>query len=130
MILSCQIDEFLLDLSVKSDDIQPLLQKVLLTLSVVLQIVYHKEFSLLPGVLGRFADNNSIPWKQPTTFHPILIVAILLTYLHSLVGWLFRLFQRCHLSRIDEVLKFDDSMTELQKICQTPMNFLYKHLWT
>ena len=32
VIFSCQIDEFLPDLSVKSDDIQPLQQKVLLAL--------------------------------------------------------------------------------------------------
>ena len=60
-ILSCQIDEFSTDLSVKTDDIQPLLQKELLALWVVLQIVFHTEFSRLPGGLGRFADSNNIP---------------------------------------------------------------------
>ena len=47
VILSCRIDEFLINLSVKSNDIQPLLQKVLLVLWLVLQIIFHKEFSFL-----------------------------------------------------------------------------------
>ena len=91
-ILSCQIDEFLFDLSVKTDDIQPLHQKVLLALCVVLQIVFHTAYSRLPGSLGHFADSNSIPKSLTITFHPVLTVAILLTYLPLLVG---RLLQRC-----------------------------------
>ena len=39
----------------------------------------------------------------------MLVVAIMLKYLLSLF---VRLFQQCHLFRIDEVLKFDDSMTD------------------
>ena len=80
LVRCCQIDEFLIDLSLKSDDIQPLLQEELLALRMVLQIVFHTEFSHLPGSLGHFADSNSIPWNQTTIFHPILIEAILLTY--------------------------------------------------
>ena len=114
-ILSCQIDEFCLDLSLKSDDIQPMLQKDLLALPMALQIVFHTEFSNLPGGLGHFEDSNSILWNLPTTFHPILVVAILLNYLLSLVE---RLFQRCHLSRIDEVLKCGDSMLDLHMLSQ------------
>ena len=58
---SRQIDDLLL----KSGDIQPLLQKELLT-----------EFPRLPRGLGHVADKNSISLKQPTIFHPILIAAI------------------------------------------------------
>ena len=86
---------------------------------MVLQIVFHTEFHHLPGGLGHFAENSYIPWNRPAIFHPILIVAILLTYLPLLVE---RLFQRCHLSRIDEVLKFGDSMLDLHKIFQIPMS--------
>ena len=74
---------------------------------------------------GRFADSNSIPQNHPTTFHPIPIAAILLKYLLSHV---VQLFQQCHLSRIDEVLKFDDAMIDLYKICQTPVNCQYQWL--
>ena len=83
VIFSYQIDEFLLDLSVKSNDVQQMLEKVLLALWMVLQIFFHMEFSRLPRGLGHFADSNSIPSSQTTTFHPILIVAILLKYLLS-----------------------------------------------
>ena len=76
---------------------------------MVHQIVFHTVFSRLPGGLGQFADGNSMPQNLTTTVHPVLTVAILLTYLPLLVG---RLFQRCHLSRIDEVLKCGDSMTK------------------
>ena len=48
-------------------------------------------FSLLPGGLGHFAGGNSFPLSLTTSFHPVLTVAILLTYLPLLVG---RLFQR------------------------------------
>ena len=61
VILSCQLDEVLIDLALKSDDFQPLLQKELLVLSMVLQIVFEKEFVLLPGGLGHCADSNGIP---------------------------------------------------------------------
>ena len=110
IILSCQIDELLPDLSVKTDENQPLLHKVL---------------SHLPGGLGHFADSNSIPWRLTTTFHPVLTVAMLLTYLPLLAG---RLFQRCHLSRIDEVLKCGDSMIKLHMLSHTPSSCLYIQL--
>ena len=74
---------------------------------MVLQIVFRMAFSHLPGGLGHFADSNSIPQSLTTTFHLVLTVAIQLTYLPLLVG---RLFQRCHLSRIDGVLKCSDYM--------------------
>ena len=77
---------------------------------MVLQIVFLTEFSHLPGGLGHFADSSSTPQNQTTIFHPILIVAILLMYLLLLFE---RLSLRYHLSRIDEVLKFDDSMIDL-----------------
>ena len=73
---------------------------------MILQVVFHTEFSLLPGGLGHFADSDGIPQHQTTIFHPILLMAILLKYL---------LFQRCHLSRIDEVLKDGDSMMSFVK---------------
>ena len=53
---------------------------------------------------------------KTTIFHPILSVT-LLQHLPSLVE---RLFQQCHVSRIDGVLKCDDSMISLHKICQIP----------
>ena len=55
--------------------------------------------------------------NRTTTCHPVLTVAILLTYLHLLVG---RLFQRYHLSRIDEVLKCGDSMSKPHMLSQIP----------
>ena len=111
-ILSQQIYALLIHLLLKSDEIQPLLRKELLALGMVLQTVFHKEFSHRPGGLGRFADSNSIPKNQTTIFHPILIVATLKCLL-SVVEWLS---QRCHLSRMDEVSKCSDSMLDLQMI--------------
>ena len=61
VLLSCQIDKVLINLALKSDDDQPLLQKEVLVLCIVLQIAFHTEFSRLPGGLGHFADGNSIP---------------------------------------------------------------------
>ena len=78
-------------------------------------------FSHLPGGLGHFADSNSIPYSLTTTFHPVLIVATLLKYLPLLVE---RLFQQCHLSRIDEVLKCGDSMTKPHMLSQIPSCYL------
>ena len=51
---------------------------------MVRRTVFRVEFSHLPGGLGHFADSNSIPWNQPTIFHPDLIATILQTYLLSL----------------------------------------------
>ena len=121
--LSCHIGDVLIDLALKSDDIQPLHQKEPLALRRVFQSVFHTEFSRLPGGLRHFADSNSIPLNQPTICHPILILATLLKYLLSLV---VRLFQQCHLSRVDEVLKFHDSMIDLHIVFQCPMNCLCK----
>ena len=92
---------------------------------MVLQIVFHTEFSLLPRGLGHSADSNNIPKNQTTIFQPILIVAILLKYRISIF---VRLFQRCHLSLIDEVLKFGDSTLDLHKIFQIPMSCPYELL--
>ena len=69
--------------------------------------------------LGHVADSNSIPRSQTTTFHPVLIAAILLKYLLSLFE---RLFQQRHLSRIDEVLKCGDSEMDLNMLSQIPTN--------
>ena len=67
--LSCQIGGAWTGLLQKSDNIQPLHQKESLGLYMVLRIAFHEGFSHLPGRLGHFADNNSIPWNQPTIFH-------------------------------------------------------------
>ena len=110
---SFQIDEFLLGLLEKSDAIQLVLQTILLDLWMFLQIVFHNELSNLSRGLGHVADSNSIPWNRIISFHPVLTVAILLKYLLLLVE---RLFQRCHLSRIDETLKWiQDKFTCLAK---------------
>ena len=50
---------------------------------------------------------------------------MLLTHLPLIVEWLF---QRCHLSRIDEVLKCNDSMTEPQMLSQIPSSCQYFQL--
>ena len=94
-------------------------KKVLLAPGKVLQIVFRTVFSRLPRNLGHLADSNSIPKDLTSTFRPVLTVAMLLTYLPSLVG---RLFQRCHLSRIDEVLKCCDSMIESHILSQIRSN--------
>ena len=85
---------------------------------MVVQTVIHKESSHLPGSLGHFADSNSIPQNLTTTYHPIVIAMIPMKYRLSLF---VRLCQQCHVSRIDEVLKFDDSMVDIHEILQTPM---------
>ena len=59
--LSCQIGGALTGLVKKSDNIQPLLQKELLCLEMVLRIAFHKEFSHLPRGLGHIANSSSIP---------------------------------------------------------------------
>ena len=58
-------------------------------------------------------------------FHPILIVTVLLKFLLLLFVPLFQLY---HLSRIDEVSRFDNSLKILHKFCQTPMNCQCKQL--
>ena len=59
--LSCQIGEGFIGIALKWIGIQPLIQKELLVLWMVLRIVFHREFSRLPGGLVHFADSNSIP---------------------------------------------------------------------
>ena len=57
---------------------------------------------------------------RPPSFHPVVIVATLLKFL-SLV---LRLSQRCHLSRIDEVLKCGDYFINLRTLSQIPSSCL------
>ena len=57
--LSCQIDEVLIDNVL--DDIQPLHQKEIIALWVVLQIIFHKEFLRLSESFGHFEGSDSIP---------------------------------------------------------------------
>ena len=125
VILSCQTAEFLLGLLEKSDVMRALLQTVLWARGVFLQIVVQKVCSHLPRSLGHFVNSDSIPWNLTTTSHPILTVAILLKHLPLLVE---RPFQRCHLSRIDGVLKCGDSMTKPHMVSQIPSNSLYIQL--
>ena len=54
----------------------------------------------VPGGVGHFADNISIPSNQPTIFHPSQIATIQQTFPLSLC---VPLFQQCHSPRIDEV---------------------------
>ena len=88
---------------------------------MVLQIVFRMAFPNLPRDLGHFAESNSISQSLTTTFHQVLTVAILLTYLPLLVE---RLFQLWHLSRIDEVLKCGDFMIKLHMLSQIPSSCL------
>ena len=115
VILSCRIDEVLIDLLEKSDDIQSVLQMVTLALWMVLQIVFHKESSRL----------NRIPLNQPTIFHPIPIATMRQTFLRLPC---VALFQQDLSSRIDEVSKFGNSMINLHRICQIPSNCQCKWL--
>ena len=92
---------------------------------MVLQIVFRVAFSQLPGGLGHFADCICIPLNRTTTLHLVLTVTILLTYFPSLVG---RLFQRCHSSRIDEVLTCGDSMIKPHMLSRIPSSCLQKQL--
>ena len=77
----------------KSDDIQPVLRKVLLAHWMVLQTDFHLAFFHQPTSLGRFANSNSIPWSVTTTLYLVLKLAKLLTCLPFIVE---RLFHRCH----------------------------------
>ena len=78
------------------------------------------EFSHQTRGLGHVADSNSIPQNRPhhLSSSPDCINT-LLKYLLLLVE---RLFQRCHLSRIDEVLKCGDSMINLHTLSQIPLS--------
>ena len=68
----------------------------------------HEDFSIFQEALDISQTAIAPHRASPPFFNPILIVAILLN--------LRTAFQRCHLSRIDEVLKFGDSMIELHQI--------------
>ena len=116
--LSCQIVEVLIGLALKCSGIQPLLQKELLVLWMVLRIVFHMELSRLLEGLGHFADCSRFPWNQLTVFHPILIATKLLKYPLSLFVQLFQLYHFVS----DEVSKFDGSMIIFHNFCQIPMN--------
>ena len=63
----CQIDEVLIDLVLKSDDDQPLLQQELLTLWMVLPIVLHQEFP--PSV--RRSCHSFHWWSQCGELHHV-----------------------------------------------------------
>ena len=91
--LPCQIDDVLLDLLLNSDSFRPLPETEWSVISMILRIVFHKECFRLPRGLGHFADRNSIPWNQPTNFHPINMVAVLLMFL---LGLCVPLFQQDH----------------------------------
>ena len=106
VMLSCQIDEVLINLALKSDDIQLVRQTESLGLKMVLQITVLHVIYHLPGGLGHFAENKCIPQNQPIIFYPSLIATVPQT---SHLLFCVPLFQVCHSSRIDRVLKFSDS---------------------
>ena len=81
------------------------------------------EFSHQTRDLECFTDRYSIPWNLPTNSHPIMTVAI---QLMSLLLLFVLLFQQCHLSRIDEVSKSDDSTIDLHRIFQIPKSCQWK----
>ena len=80
---------------------------------MVLQIVFHPEFSLCQEVL----EISQIA----IAFHKISLHFSSNPDCSNLLSLFVRLFQQCHLSRIDELLRFDDSMIDLHKIFQIPM---------
>ena len=110
----------------KSDNVWPLLQTELLVLWTVLRIFFHEEFSRLQGGLGYFADRNGNPWNLTTTFYPIQIAIIRLTFLLSLF---VQLSQQYRSFRIDEVSTYNDSRKDLYRMYQTPMNYDFWLLW-
>ena len=117
--LSHKIAGALTGLVSKSDDIQPLRQKAITgPLNGSPNHLSHRVFHLLGG-LEHFACSNSIPYHQPTIFHPSLIATVQQT---SLLLFCVPLFWQYHSSRIDEVSKFGDSMIIFHRICQIPMN--------
>ena len=108
IVLSFQTEKLLINLLLKSNDVESLLQKIWWTLCMSHQIVFHTEFSYQSGRLGHFADSKSIPLEWDHLLS-ILIVAILLKNLLLLFE---RLSQRCHLCQIDDVLKCGDFMID------------------
>ena len=77
-----------------------------------------KVCSHLPRGLRHFEDSNSIPWNQPTIFHPSLIATICSR--RPFLNSAYRSLSNPILSRIDGVLTYNDSMTILHKHCQIP----------
>ena len=86
---------------------------------MVAQNVFHKGSSHQIIDLWRFVDRCNIPWNLPTNFQPDLIV---ITQRMFLLLLCVTLFQQCHSFRIDEVLKFGDSVIYLHRIWQFPMS--------
>ena len=85
----------------KSDDVQPLLRTEWSILQNGSPNRLSKGFlSRRIRGLGRFADINSIPWNQPTIFHPSLIATTLQMFLPFFCALLLR---QSHSSQIDEV---------------------------
>ena len=61
LVLSCQLDEFSPDLSVKTDDIEPLLEKVLLaSLELFSKSSFVWRFPICQEVLDIFRRSTSI----------------------------------------------------------------------
>ena len=123
--LSCRTGGILIGLWQKSGGILPWSHTEWLVLGMVRRIVFHQVFSHLPGSLQHFTNSRSIPLNQPTTFRPSQITTVQQTYLLLLIG---RLFQRCHLSRIDEVLTCGDSMTKPHMLSQIPSSCTFSQL--
>ena len=84
------------------------------------ELPYVKWFTICQEVL-----NISQIAKAFHSNSPILILAILLKYFPLFFE---PLFQRCHSSQIDGVLKFDDSMTDLHRIWPMTINCQCKWL--
>ena len=82
---------------------------------MVLRVAFHEEFSHLPGGLGHFADSNSIPQNQSarTILHASPIAPVQQSFLLKPFVWIFPQY---HSSRIEQVMKFDESMINLHKI--------------
>ena len=84
---------------------------------MVLRTAIHVEFSRPMRGPENCAQSNSIPWKQPTIFHPDQTAQVWRKCLHSL-GLLSVL--QCNFSRKDEASKYYDSTINLHTLCQTP----------
>ena len=78
---SCQIGDVLPGLVLKSGDVQPLLQKELLVLGMVLQIAVHKVFSRFTRGLEHFAESSKHPWNHSTILRPSLVATLQQTFL-------------------------------------------------
>ena len=70
IIFSGQIDEFMFDLSVKSDDIQALLQRNDRSFTWFSKSSLMKVFSHLPRGLGHLSERNRTPENQQTICYP------------------------------------------------------------